>query len=386
MSRQTSTGVPVASVAQALGARDAVAIDLRAPVEHARDRLPGAVSLPLFDDDQRALIGTLYSRGSPEEAFAEGARSARGRVGSLVAEIARHAGGEAGATDLEGRLEAMTAGGIQAMERELEARPVGELPPRPVVLYCWRGGLRSRSVVGLLRSLGLERAVALEGGYRAFRRAVIEALEGWEAPPVYVLRGLTGVGKTLVLRELERQRPGWTLDLEACAGHRSSLLGMVGLEPAPQKLFESRLADRLRRGFPGHAVFEGESRKVGDALIPTRVWEALDGGCDLELTAPLERRVQVLMEDYLAHETNRGELGVQLAKVERLMGPKKYAGVLTGLLEAGREAELVEILLERWYDPRYRHGERDHRSARSFDSSDPARAAREIAEWIEGRA
>ena len=262
----------------------------------------------------------------------------------------------------------------------------------PVVMHCWRGGLRSRSVVAFLRDLGWSDVVGLEGGYKGYRSAVRERLAASELPRAFCLRGLTGVGKTLVLRELERERPGWTVDLEGLAAHRSSILGGVGLAPVSQRRFESLLIERLQRGFPGPVVYEGESRKVGDIILPERVWSSLQGACDLELGAPLARRVEVLVEDYLAHPGNRGELESRLPFIENRLGPRKWDGVLVSLLREGREEELVEILLEEYYDPLYRHSEKRHAErkngadreyARSFDTSDPRACAREIAEFID---
>jgi len=187
------------------------------------------------------------------------------------------------------------------------------------------------------------------------------------------------------LRELERLRPGWTLDLEACAGHRSSILGGVGLRPVSQKRFESRVAERIARGFPGPCVLEGESRKVGDIVLPASLWRAIDGGTALELRAQPERRIRVLIEDYLAAPGNRAELAQALPFIEQRLGPRRWQGALVALLEGGREAELVEVLLERYYDPLYRHSEEGRSYAASFDASEPTRAAEEIASWIEAR-
>lgn len=377
--------VPCATIEQVLARPEARIVDLRSPAEFADDHLPGAVNVPLFDNAQRALVGTLYARSSPDEALREGVSIVEGKVEALVGAVGEAAGWDAPTVDLGARVQRRAAGGIEAMDARLAPEDLDELPERPVVLHCWRGGLRSRSVVALVRELGLDRAVGLRGGYKAYRSRVLAELDGWSAPPAFVLRGLTGVGKTLVLRELERQRPGWTLDLELCAGHRSSILGMVGLEPCSQKTFESRIAARVRRGFPGPVVFEGESRKVGDAIVPAKVWEALSGGGSIHLVASLERRVQVLLDDYLERESNREHLRRQLPFIERRLGARRWEGVLTGLLDGGREAELVETLLEHYYDPLYRHSERDHVYATEIDTGDPRRAAAEIAAWIESR-
>ena len=388
----TPTSVPcvtAAAVLQRGSAEDAasdpaVVIDLRSPAEFAEDHLPGAHNVPLFDDVGRAIVGTLYKRESPEAAFAEGRRRAGERIAQLTRDVAGLTGWSPPDDDLTQRVTEMTESGIEALGEALETRHA-ELSSRPVVLHCWRGGLRSRSVVAFLRALGLERAVGLVGGYKAYRALVLEQLAAWDSPPSFVLRGLTGVGKTLVLTELERLRPGWTVDLEGLAGHRSSILGMVGREPCSQKTFDTRLTARLRSGFPGPVVFEGESRKIGDAILHERVWSALRGGVNFELTAPLERRVAVLKADYLVTDACRTELRGQLPFIEQRLGPRKWDGVLTGLLDADRVDELVELLLEHYYDPLYQHSETDRAYAARIDTCDPERAAAEIAAWIETR-
>ncbi|MEX1023750.1 MAG: tRNA 2-selenouridine(34) synthase MnmH [Planctomycetota bacterium] len=377
--------LPGTSIEAALGAPAATFVDLRSPSEFAQDHVPGAVNVPLFDDDERALIGTLYAQRSPEVAFGEALAATRRRIGDLAREVGALAGWEVPPGDPVALVEALTAGGMRELESRLAAVQRGAVDGA-VVLYCWRGQLRSKSVTAYLTLLGLERATLLVGGYKGYRKFVLELLAGWASPPAVVLRGWTGVGKTLVLRELERQRPGWTLDLELAAGHRSSILGMVGLQPVTQRRFDSRLAERIRAGFPGGVVvFEGESRKVGDAVQPERVWRALDQGENVRLATSLERRVAVLADDYLAHDASRAQLARQLPFIEARLGSTKYAGVLVGLLEAGRITELVELLLERYYDPLYAHSEKDRVYLAEFDATDPATCAREIADFIERR-
>jgi tRNA 2-selenouridine synthase len=373
----------MAEAGQVLERRPRVLVDLRSPGEFREDHLPGARNVPLFDDDDRAVIGLLYARRSPEAAFEEGRQRTALRIGDFTSCLAAIAGWTVTETDLVRRVERMCADGIARLEQELAPEPA--LPgPDSVVLYCWRGGLRSRAVIAFLRELGLGEVLGIRGGYRAYRACVRARIAAWQAPPGFVLRGLTGVGKTLVLRELERLRPGWTLDLEAEAGHRSSILGAVGLQPASQKLFESRLAARFARGFPGVCVVEGESRKIGDLVSPEPVWRAIDGGASLELRAPLERRIRVLVEDYLVTPANAAELARRLPFLERRLGPR-WDGVLVSLLESGRAEELVQLLLERYYDPLYARSEGRRRHVAQFDSTAPTAAAREIASWIDMR-
>ena len=387
--------VPSVDVATVLAAqlepdRAPVVIDLRTPKEFAEDHLPGAVNLPLFKNEERALVGTLYKRESPARAFAAGRELVAERIEALFTSIAEAVGWDLPGVDLPARVLEMTEAGIEGLEGGLEEQPVSALPTstKPVaVFHCWRGGLRSRSVVALLVALGFDRGLCLSGGYRSYRARVMEELEAWQAPPVAVVRGFTGTGKTLVLSAIEELRPGWTVDLEACAGHRSSILGMVGREPVSQKRFESRLAARLRRvgrDRPGgHLVVEGESRKIGDRIQPTTVWEALKGGRSVQLTAGVERRVDVLLADYLEVEGSREELRDQLPFIEKRLGPVQWAGRLTGLLDRGEDRELVRLLLEHYYDPLYTHSEKDYAYELEVEMDDPRRAAREIVDWLE---
>lgn len=374
--------LPALSAARLAQQSAATVIDLRSPGEFADDHVPGAVNVPLFGDRDRALIGTLYRQTSPVAAFDEAKRIVHARIHELVAAIAAAARWEFVPRDLDDGVTALTRGGLAGLERALECVPVANAPARPVVFHCWRGGLRSRSVTALVRTLGLDRAVVLDGGYRAFRAHVMAELEAFAAPCTYTLRGLTGVGKTLVLRELERIRPRWTLDLEDLAQHRSSILGGIGLAPVTQRHFESRLHARLARGHARVLVVEGESRKVGDSIVPRRVWSAMATATHFELVAPLERRIAVLRADYLAHSGSSAEVARALAFIDERLG---LAGAesLAASFERGEIDRVVRTVLERYYDPLYRHGEQGKRYVARFDASDPVRAAHEIAAWLE---
>ncbi len=366
--------------AHLLSGQEVCVIDLRSPAEFAEDHVPGAVNVPLFGDLQRSMVGFLYQQSSPEAAFEQGREFAMQGVQDLVEAVAKIADWRAPEGDFAAHIQRICSVGLQGLERSLEPSVLQDRPARPVVLHCWRGGLRSRSVVSLLRGLGLDRAVGLNGGYKAYRRQVLDGLAAWEGPKPIVLRGLTGVGKTLVLRELERQRPGWTLDLEGLAGHRSSLLGMVGLQPCSQKTFDSRLFQALSSGLTEVLVVEGESRKVGDVVLPQPLWDAMVGGDNLWLEASEQYRIQVLMDDYLGKGGERETLRRQLAA----LAPRLPSDLdLLGLFDRREEPELVRRLLYHHYDPLYLHSEGDRPTLASFDTSNVEEAASRIAAWVE---
>ena len=385
--------LPMLTVDQVLACPDRVVIDLRTPEEYGADHLPGAINLPLFGELQRAMVGYLYRQVSPQDALEQGRRYAQERVQPLVDAIARIAEWKPHGGDLRELVGQLCAGGpggsggLESMEAFLEPLLLSQAPAAPVVLHCWRGGLRSRSVVALVRALGLQRAVGLCGGYKAYRHRVMEGLQTWKRPAPVVLHGLTGVGKTLVLREIEALDPGRTLDLEALAGHRSSLLGMVGLEPCGQKEFDSRLSQALETAPHGAWVVEGESRKVGDIVLPSGLWQAMGAGRPLWLHASMERRIAVLMDDYLGRSTHREPLRRQLASLSaRLPQTVDWLGWFDG----GREADLVRELLTQHYDPVYlrtaeRHlgGEPEALGLPAIATECPQRAAREVLAWMD---
>lgn len=386
-SDELSIAIPVIDACgmMALGEERRV-IDLRSPAEFAEDHVPGAVNVPLFDDVQRAIVGTLYRQVSPEAAFESGREIVRSKVRALVDEIARNIGWKPTDADVEERVVAMTSGGYERLSSELLAMKSAPPPKDPIVLHCWRGGLRSRSVLALVRALGLERATLLAGGYKGYRSWINAEIARATFPRTIVLRGSTGVGKTLVLREIERLSRRSVLDLEQLAGHRSSLLGMVGLAPCSQKMFESRLCARITRGFGDALIMEGESRKVGDVILPPSVWSALSQGANVLLETSVERRVEVLRTDYLADEKSRAELRERLPHVEQRMTRAARSPSLVSMLDAGHVDALVRLLLEDYYDPLYAHGENGREHALRVDATDPTRAAREILEWSRGSA
>jgi tRNA 2-selenouridine synthase len=293
-------------------------IDARSSAEFALDHLPGALSLPVLDDAERAQIGTLYKQSSPFEAKRLGA--------ALVARnIARH-------------LETALAGKPKAW--------------RPLV-YCWRGGQRSAAFAHVLREVGWA-AQTLEGGYRAYRRFVVGQLAALPAAITFhVIHGATGSGKSRLLRALARAG-AQVLDLEELAAHRGSVLGELPDRPQPsQKLFESRLYAALTALDPGRTVYvEGESRKIGQLQVPEALIAAMRGAACLRLEADLGARVALLMEEYRHFFAAPAVLAAQLECLAPLHGRERVDS-WQALAARGAWAELVARLLAEHYDPAY---------------------------------
>ncbi len=338
-------------------------IDVRSPQEFSEDQLPGAENLPLFDDDQRCLVGTLYKKDSPAAAYEQGLEYARQRTGGILAAVLHR---EIDPQEWQSEFEALAP---QVSALSLAPSAKFKLSERElIVVHCWRGGMRSRSLVALLRVLGHKQVVCLEGGYKNYRAWVRQELDFID-PKVetIVLRGPTGVGKTQILQQLEGQRKNSCIDLEACAGHRSSVLGAVGLKPVSQKKFESRLAARMRELATTPCFVEGESRKVGNVTIPEKLFAAMNNGHQVHLRASLSHRCDVLARDYLATPKHIAELREQLPFLEKRLGGS-WVGRLQEWLDAGEWRQVAEALLDNYYDPLYGHSDDDRNWALKLDA------------------
>ena len=305
------------------GAFDAV-IDVRSPAEFAEDHLPGAVNLPVLDDAERARVGTAYVQDDPFRAR---------RLGAAL--VARN---------IAGHLEGALAG-----------RGGGWRP----LLYCWRGGQRSHAMATVLAQVGW-RTGLLRGGYRTYRRGVVRALyEGAATPGVVLLAGGTGVGKTELLARLAASGVQ-TLDLEGLAEHRGSLLGALPGRPQPsQKLFESRLAAALAALDPARpTVVEAESSKVGERLVPPRLWGAMAQAPVVRVEAPLPARVHRLVGLYGDAARDDAAFAEALGRLPRHLGGGRMAR-WRGLLAERALPALAQELIAEHYDPAYARGLRE---------------------------
>ena len=310
----------VATVAQ-LAEFDAV-IDARAPGEFAEDRLPGAISLPVLNDGERARVGTLYKQVSVFEAKKLGA--------ALVSKnIARH---------IEGHL----------LDKPKSWRPL---------VYCWRGGQRSGAFSHILREIGWD-AHRLQGGYKSWRQHVIEQLALLPRQIDFrVVTGATGSGKSRLLEALAAQG-AQVLHLEELAAHKGSVLGNLPGQPQPaQKGFESQLMAALAALDPSRPVFvEAESRKIGRLQLPDALLDAIRRAPGLRIEASLQARVEFLLRDYDYAMAEPVWLSERLDQLKGLQSNETLEH-WRSLIAGQNFPALVEELLTRHYDPLYQRSQ-----------------------------
>ncbi len=293
-------------------------IDVRTPSEFAEDHIPGAINCPVLSDEERIAVGTLYKQVSPFEARKVGA--------ALVAKnIARH---------------------LQASFRD---HPKSWHP----LIYCWRGGQRSGAMSIILAQIGWS-ACRLDGGYKAYRRDVLEKLEALpQRLNFHVICGPTGSGKSSLLATLA-DCGQQTLDLEGLAQHRGSVLGKLPEQAQPsQKQFGSLLLQALRKLDPARPVYvEAESSKIGNITLPAGLLTAMHAGECVVLEVPLEVRVAELLKDYRHFIEDPESLIERLQALHRFHGSKQLDH-WAALIRADDFPAFVSELLTLHYDPSY---------------------------------
>ncbi len=311
--------IPV-ETALKLRERGALLIDVRSPAEYAEATIPGALNVPILDNPERAEVGTLFKTVSKLEARRRGVELVAPKLPMLIEQVAA-------------------------------ARPPGS---PPVVVFCWRGGARSRAMTQFLELAGIP-ARQLAGGHKAFRALVRNFFEGGSWGRLLVLRGMTGVGKTRLLHRLAAE--GYpVIDLEGLANHRGSAFGHLGLPAQPtQRMFEARLWDALQRvPVAGYALAEGESRHIGRLALPLRVYQALQAEVSIWIDVSLAQRVRNILADYPARDDLRDDFAAPIHALKERLG-RQAVNELLALLTAGNWEGLVSELMVRYYDPLYRH-------------------------------
>jgi len=290
-------------------------VDVRSPSEYRNATIPGSLNIPVFDDEERAEVGTIYTQVDTHAAKERGLEIFSKKLPNFIRAFSKIGGEKA--------------------------------------VFCWRGGMRSKTAATVLDLMGIH-AYRLQGGYRAYRKWVTGQIEHMDfQPETYVLGGYTGTGKTYMLRKLEEE--GYpVLDLEGMANHRGSIFGDIGLKPHNQKTFDALLVERiLQLGRPPYVLMEAESKRIGKIVLPEFLLENKERGVNIIIELPVAERVRNILDDYRPWEKQEECLAAFARIKERIHTP--VAKQIEEDLRRGRYNEAVKLLLEYYYDPRYDH-------------------------------
>ena len=307
-------------IMEALKRSDLLFIDVRTPTEYAEASIPGAINIPLFNDQEHHQLGIIYHQLGETEARRAALDMVAPKLSALVDKIVRTCNGE-----------------------------------KPL-LYCSRGGMRSLSLYQILMLAGIQ-PLRLKKGYKAYRSYVIERLADYKLKcKLYVVHGLTGVGKTALLQNLD-QKGLPVIDLEELANHRGSVFGAVGLNTSrSQKNFDALLLQQLDRykELP-YLYIEGEGRRIGNIYLPPFLAEAMEKGYQILLTASMETRVKRIVSTYIPaamSEELLEQLKHALSSLRKRLGDKKVDRLII-MLEHGDYYNVSRLLCADYYDQFY---------------------------------
>ena len=297
--------------------RGNILIDVRSPAEYKHAHIPGAHSIPLFNDEERKIVGTAYKQESREKAI---------KIG----------------LDLFGpKMKPV----VEAVE---EIKSKNPNPGSGIFVYCWRGGMRSSAIAWLLDLYGFK-VHTLVGGYKAYRRAV---LDSFTHPYNFrILGGYTGSGKTELLQEL-RSSKETIIDLEDLAKHKGSAFGNIGMPEQPgQEMFENLLFEELRsKKDAPHIWLEDESQRIGQVNLPNAFWARMRESKLFFLEIPFEKRLQHIVSEY--GDLDKTRLKDAIGRIREKLGGQ-HAKAAIEHLDSGNTIESFRILLE-YYDKFYR--------------------------------
>lgn len=290
-------------------------IDVRSPGEYKKGHIPEAHSIPLFEDDERAEVGTVYVRQSREKAIELGYKFVTPKLQQFI-----------------DKSEALS-------------------PDKKVVVHCWRGGMRSASFAQHLLDNGFREVYTIKGGYKAFRNYVLKTFD--HPFKLNILGGYTGSGKTEILKQLQT-RGEQVVDLEGLAHHKGSAFGGIGQEVQPTvEQFENNLFEAFQQlDFKQPIWLEDESHNIGRVQIPINLFRQIRELPLIFLDIPAEERAVKLVAEYGQCEAD--ELAAAIQRIHKRLGGLAVKNALQ-YIEEGNYYEVTKIALF-YYDKAYQKG------------------------------
>ena len=286
-------------------------VDARSEGEFAQSHIPGAINIPILDNAERIQVGTLYKQAGPEKATLKGFELVGPRFHLIQREALR------------------------------------KFPAKKLILYCWRGGMRSQILSWLLTQVGFE-IFRLEGGYKTYRSFTFEAVR--KPYPLLVLGGKTGAAKTVLLQKL-KERGEQVVDLEGLANHKGSSFGAIGQPAQPTvEQFENLLAEQLREIHLDQALWvENESRRIGQIILPDSFYLQMTQSPRIEIDKTDEERIAHIASEYAA--LDQGELSAAVLRLQKRLGGDRTKQALEAIQTNQPEIWIPILLL--YYDKTY---------------------------------
>lgn len=324
--------------------KNLIFIDVRTPKEYKEAHIPNALNIPVFNDSEHKIVGTLYKNTGKKEAIKEALKIVGPKILDLYLEFEKH-----------------------------------QNKNYQIVVYCARGGMRSATITALLKELSIP-LIKLESGYKGYRQYVNENFPLFiKEFEIVTLYGKTGVGKTNILKKIKQM--GYDiLDLEACANNRGSLLGAVGLkEKYSQKYFESLVFESFLNAKSKVIVTEGESRRIGNIVMPGYLYDALINSRKLYIESDIENRIKTIKKEYIKDEYDINEIIEALDKLRKYISGKDIDEYIS-YIHNNKYEVVIKGLVEKYYDKVYNSKGKIYEKI--FNSNDEDKCAEEIVKYL----
>lgn len=319
-------------------------IDVRSPKEFEEAHIPNAVNIPVFDNLERKLIGTLYKTEGKRAAIREALKIIGPKVFNIYLEFEK------------------------CYKKDYK-----------MVVYCARGGMRSSTITALLKEFSMP-LVKLAGGYKGYRQHINNTLPSLiKEFEIITLYGKTGTGKTNILKKMKEI--GYDiLDLEGCANNRGSLLGGIGLgKKHSQKYFESLVFESLLNAKTRTILTEGESRRIGNIVMPVFLNESLMNSRKLYIEASPEKRVETIRKEYLKDNIDSNEIIEALSKLKKYISHSQVDEYID-LINDNEFDSVISDLIEKYYDKVYSSKNKEYE--KTFNNNDEEKCVSEIIKFL----
>lgn len=340
-------------IEEALKLKNSIFIDVRSPEEFLNNTIPGSINIPLFTNKERAEIGTVYKEDSPEKARELGLQYVSTKLPQIISKIKK------------------------------------VVKARSAIVFCWRGGERSKSICSILDLMKIP-TYRLEGGLKAYRQYILDKFKDFQLNSVgIVLHGYTGAGKTEILHRLAALGHP-VLDLEGLAGHRGSAFGSVGIaEVRNQKQFDALLFNRLQelKNKP-YILLEAESRRIGRVNMPDFLLDFKENGQPILVNVPIEIRTKRIIAEYAKDGISdelisycHGSLKAIENRLIKRIGKKTFAQLEQALFQKDL-SYVTRVLLNDYYDPLYKFSQDKFTPALTVDANNLENAVIQIDQFL----
>lgn len=335
-------------VEDAINREEKILVDVRSPFEHSEGTIPGAINIPLFNDEERIEVGTLYKQVGIDRAKIKGIEFAATKLSAFY-------------------------------ERLLELSKA----KKDIIIFCSRGGLRSSSIVSFINNLGVE-VYQLKNGYKGYRRFILEYLENLDKQHQFiVLHGYTGVGKTEILQKMNEKNID-VLDIEMLAKNTGSVFGNIGFiddSRINQKNFEALIVDTLIKSKHRTIIVESESKRIGNVSMPNSLYELIIKGKHILLNTAIENRVDRLAQDYGYKLPEHDQLLIQsIMSLKTRIGNESTSKYIEYIKDKNYKDVARELVIK-YYDPLYQHSIEKYHYDLIINYDKIENAAKEIEEF-----